>query len=774
MNRTRRYLFPLLCAALLTACSTTRRLGEGEVLYTGVKKMKITEAVDSTGRDGAVPGDVVSAVKEPLSVAPNNTLYTPWLRTPFPMGLWAYNHLYTPKEKGFKYWLYGKLSKEPVLISRVQPELRLKVVEELLGNHGYFGAETRYEFYPRKRNPKAGRVGYWVHIPLPYHLDSIAYLRLEGTIGRLVDSLRASSLIRKGMRYDLDTLTGERKRISDVLRNRGFYYFRPEYIEYQADTTQGERQVALRMRLRPGVPAEVLKPYRVGQVNLSLRNVTPGPWDTMRLRRMEVDYQKPLRIRPRVLARAVGIHPGDTFTVEAQNTTQTNLNKLGIFRYVNLNVPPVDSLRGADSLDITIDAALDKPLEAELEVDVSSKSNSFIGPGVIFSLRHNNIFRGGEVLTLKLNGNYEWQTGSRKQADGTKSSLLNSYEFGLNMSLGIPRLTPRFLGRRTRYSNRTTFQIGVDLMNRPQFFHMVSFNASAGFDFQTSPYSFHSLSVLKLVYNNLLSTTASFDRTMDENPAIALSFRNQFIPSVNYVYTFDRSYGARQKDRFFFQASATSAGNLLWAAMETFGKKGSKYLFGNQFSQFVKGVLEFKEYHRLGRYNTLASRLLVGAGWAYGNSSVMPYSEQFYIGGANSIRAFTIRSLGPGSYRPPEGNSNRYLDQTGDFKLEANIELRFRMMGRLNGAVFVDAGNIWLLKNDPQRPGGVLTAKGFFNDIALGTGFGLRYDISYLVLRADLGIGIHTPYPNPDKRGYYNIQSFKDGLGFHLAIGYPF
>lgn len=774
MNRTLRYLFPLLCAALLAACSTTRRLGEGEVLYTGVKKMKITEAVDSTGRDGAVPGDVVSAVKEPLSVAPNNTLYTPWLRTPFPMGLWAYNHLYTPKEKGFKYWLYGKLSKEPVLISRVQPELRLKVVEELLGNHGYFGAETRYEFYPRKRNPKAGRVGYWVHIPMPYHLDSIAYLRLEGPIGRLVDSLRASSLIRKGMRYDLDTLTGERKRISDVLRNRGFYYFRPEYIEYQADTTQGERQVALRMRLRPGVPAEVLKPYRVGQVNLSLRNVTPGPWDTMRLRRMEVDYQKPLRIRPRVLARAVGIHPGDTFTVEAQNTTQTNLNKLGIFRYVNLNVPPVDSLRGADSLDITIDAALDKPLEAELEVDVSSKSNSFIGPGVIFSLRHNNIFRGGEVLTLKLNGNYEWQTGSRKQADGTKSSLLNSYEFGLNMSLGIPRLTPRFLGRRTRYSNRTTFQIGVDLMNRPQFFHMVSFNASAGFDFQTSPYSFHSLSVLKLVYNNLLSTTASFDRTMDENPAIALSFRNQFIPSVNYVYTFDRSYGARQKDRFFFQASATSAGNLLWAAMETFGKKGSKYLFGNQFSQFVKGVLEFKEYHRLGRYNTLASRLLVGAGWAYGNSSVMPYSEQFYIGGANSIRAFTIRSLGPGSYRPPEGNSNRYLDQTGDFKLEANIELRFRMMGRLNGAVFVDAGNIWLLKNDPQRPGGVLTAKGFFNDIALGTGFGLRYDISYLVLRADLGIGIHTPYPNPDKRGYYNIQSFKDGLGFHLAIGYPF
>ncbi len=774
MNRCSKYTLLIVSAVFLAACSTTRRLGEGEMLYTGVRKMQITEAVDSTGRDGAVPEDVISAVKEPLSVAPNNTLYSPWVRTPFPMGLWAYNHLYTPKEKGIKHWLYGKLAKEPVLISRVQPELRLKVVEELLGNHGYFGAATRYEAYPRKRNPKAGRVGYWVHIPLPYHIDSISYLKVDGSAGMLIDSLKASSLIRKGMRYDLDTLVAERTRLTNILRNRGYYYFRPEYIEYQADTTQGDRQLALRMRLRPGVPPEVLNAYRVGQVTFSLRNATPGPWDTMHLRRMEVDYQKPLRIRPRVLMRAIEAEPGDLFTVEAQNKAQTNLNKLGIFRYVNLNVPSVDSLKGADSLNVMIDAALDKPLEAELEVDVSSKSNSFIGPGVIFSLRHNNLFRGGEVLTLKLNGNYEWQTGSRRQIDGTKSSLLNSYEFGLNMSLGLPRLAPRFLGRRTPYSNRTTFQMGADLMNRPDFFHMVSFNVSAGYDFQTSPYSFHSLSVLKLVYNRLLHTTASFDQTMDENPAIALSFRNQFIPSASYVYTFDRSYGVRQKDRLFLQVSATSAGNLLWAAMEAFGKKGNKYLFGNQFSQFLKGVVELKEYHRVGQFNTLASRLLVGAGWAYGNASVMPYSEQFYIGGANSIRAFTIRSLGPGSYRPPESSTNRYLDQTGNFKLEANVEFRFRMMGRLNGAIFVDAGNIWLLENDPQRPGGVLTAKGFFNDIALGTGFGLRYDISYLVLRADLGIGIHTPYPNPDKRGYYNIPSFKDGLGFHLAIGYPF
>ena len=223
------------------------------------------------------------------------------------------------------------------------------------------------------------------------------------------------------------------------------------------------------------------------------------------------------------------------------------------------------------------------------------------------------------------------------------------------------------------------------------------------------------------------------------------------------------------------QDSVTSAGNLLSGILRAFGERQPQTLFGNRFSQFVKEVSEVKFYHRIGRRNNwLATRLLVGAGYAYGNSEVMPYSEQFYIGGANSIRAFTIRSLGPGSYRPPADDRNGYLDQTGDFKLEANIEYRFGIMGRLNGAVFLDAGNIWLLKKDPKRPGAELKWKGFLNDIALGTGFGLRYDISYLVIRADLGIGLHTPYPNPDKKGYYNISSFKDGLGFHLAIGYPF
>lgn len=755
-------------ALLLSACSTTRRLGADEVLYTGVKKIRIEP--DS---GVVVTSAAESAVKEPLSVAPNNPLYSPYLRTPLPIGLWAWNYLYTPREKGFKYWFYKRLAKQPVLISKVQPQLRTKVAEQVLENYGYFGSQAEDSLLYRKHGRKA-KVDYTLRVAPAWHYSQIAYPDAEGGLKHLIDSLRTTSLLRVGAQYNMDSLTLERKRIAQVLRNRGYYYFRPEYLEYLADTTVRRREVDLRLNLKANVPEVALRPYRVGEVTVRLTNIKPGPVDTFRLRDAMVIAQRPMKIRPKVLSRSLALESGQLFTVDAQNLTQTNLNKLGIFRSVNLSVTPLDSLRGSDTLGVEIAAQTDYPLEAALETDVTSKSNSFLGPGITLKVSNNNLFRGGEVLAVRLNGSYEWQTGNKNS--GGRSSRLNSYELGLNGTLNIPRLLlPQGMLRRQKYPGSTAFQLGVDLMNRPDFFRLVAFSGSAGYNFQTSPYSRHALTLFKLTYNKLLHTTDEFDRTMDENPAIAMSFRNQFVPSINYTYTFDKTYGATGNRRFYWQNSVTSAGNLLSGVLSLFGEKQPQRLFGNEFSQFVKEVSEVKFYHRVGRRNNwLASRLLIGAGYAYGNSEVMPYSEQFYIGGANSIRAFTIRSLGPGSYRPPTDDRNGYLDQTGDFKLEANVEFRFALLGRLGGAVFLDAGNVWLLKNDPKRPGAELKWKGLLNEIALGTGFGLRYDISYLVIRADLGIGIHTPYPNPDKRGYYNISSFKNGLGFHLAIGYPF
>ena len=270
-----------------------------------------------------------SAAREPLSVAPNNPLYSPYVRTPLPIGLWAYNYLYTPREKGFKYWFYKRLAKEPVLISKVQPSLRAKVAEQALENHGYFGSRAADTLLYRKRGRKA-RVSYRLRVAPPWHYEGIAYPTAGGALQPLLDSLRSTSLLREGAQYNLDTLTLERRRMAQSLRERGYYYFRPEYLEYQADTTLSPRGVALRLNLKSDAPAVALKPYRVGKVTVRLTDPKPGRPDTLRLRGAEVIAQRPMRIRPRLLSRALTLERGELFTVGAQDRTLTGRFPVGL------------------------------------------------------------------------------------------------------------------------------------------------------------------------------------------------------------------------------------------------------------------------------------------------------------------------------------------------------------------------------------------------------------------------------------------------------------
>lgn len=771
MNRIYVYLLMPALSVLfvLGGCSTTRRLTEDEVLYTGVRKITINRPEEN------VPRSVISAVREPLSARPNNPLISPYIRTPLPIGLWAWNYLYTPEQRGFGHWLYRRLAKEPVLISMVNPKLRSEMANHILENNGYFNASTSYEIIPARRNSRKARISYTVNIPPPWFYDNITRLSAKGSLGRAVDSLMRTSLLSVGEQYNLNTLIAERDRISTALRQKGYYYFRPQFIEYLADTTRQERKVDLLMRFRGDTPPAALKAYNTGKIYVTMHNSIGGEWDSLSYKGVKIFHQKPLKVRPGVLVKNIPLKQGTLLTVADQEATQTNLTKLGIFRLVDLQVPPLNSLKGnEDSLDITINVALDKPLFSELEVNVSSKSNSFVGPGASFSVQHNNLFRGAEVLTVKLAASYEWQTGSKRQIEADRS-LVNSYELRFSTSLSYPRLiAPAFISRSPRFPTRTVFELGASLLSRSGFFKMASFDGSVTYDFQSSPYSYHSLAIPHLVYNKLITTTAKFDRIMAENPAIALSFQSHFIPSIRYTYTYDRTFGRKERTRLFWQGTAVEAGNILAGTFRLFGQRGAKNIFGNPFSQFVKGISDLRVFRSVGKNSLIATRLIVGAGHAYGNSQVLPYSEQFYIGGANSIRAFTIRSLGPGSFRPSGATTFGYFDQTGEFKLEANVEYRFRITGRLNGAVFVDAGNIWLLKEDPARPGGKLRWPEFWNEVALGTGAGLRYDLGFFVIRADLGIGLHTPYKNPATNRYFNVTRFGDVIGFHLAIGYPF
>lgn len=757
------YIGALLLLIATTACSTTGRIPADEMLYTGLKGIRYDNA-DSV----KLPDELKSEIRSAVNVAPNNYWKLVGWRYPFPLGLWVYNNWPNPP-KGFKHWIYEKLVEEPVLVSNVRPEVRTKMLDQLLDNNGYFSGATSYTLNKAK-NPKKASISYTVYPGQPYPIESMELLPDTSHLYHLIDSFACKdSYLMSGMRYSTDSLSDARIRITNRVRNNGYYFFQPSYIEYLADTVQTPGKVAMRMVLASKIPDFCLRKYSTGHITVNIFRANGGGTpDTIQYPDITIVQMMPSRLRRRILPECIRFRPGRTFSVRDMNRTQTYLSRLGIFSGIEIEAIP-DTASSPDNprLNVQINCTFDKPLEVSVEANATSKSNSYIGPGLIVGVTNRNIFGGGEQLSVKLNGSYEWQTGG-----GRKGGIFNSYEAGITTSLAVPRLiAPKFV-RRSRYQlNWTRFQLNADLLNRPHYFRMAQFNMSMSYDWRVTRHIQNTFTPFKLTYTKLMNTTEVFDSIMDANQAVALSFRSQFIPQMMYSFTFDK---ALDRDNLInWQFSVQEAGNVFWGIYELCGRHGEKELFGTPFSQFIKGTTQVVYNRRLSGDNWLVGRIATGAAHAYGNASQVPYAEQFYVGGANSIRAFTVRSIGPGSYHAPEGTPEDNFDQTGTFKFEANLEYRFPIFGPLHGAVFLDTGNVWLLKDDPQRPGGKLQASTFLRDLALGTGVGLRFDIGMLVLRGDLGIGIHAPY-DTGHGGYYNMPSFGKSLAFHLAIGYPF
>ena len=770
MNQ-RNYLIGLLLGLLSWSCSTTKNLPEGAVLYTGISKIEIQQPdASEAGRS------TVEEVEAALAYPPNNALLgSSSVRVPFPFGLWVYN-AFVNKEGKVSRWIFNKLAAKPVLISTVNPDVRVKVARNLLNEYGYFNGATSYALVPDKKDPRKAKIAYQVTMNQPYTIDSILYVRMRNRVDSLLPRLSSERLIRKGDNFNVVRLQEERERIADRLRDNGYYYFRPEYMIYQADTTITPGKVSLRIVPKEGMPRNALIPWKLGNVDFYLNGYrNEQPTDSIRYKDLTIHYEGKLRVRPKVLYDRLYFRPGDRYSQTQQERSQTALARLGIFRYAEFQYAPRDTMRRQDTLDLRIHTVYDLPLDGELELNVTAKSNDQIGPGAVFSVTKRNMFGGGETFGVKLRGSYEWQTGNKLDAGGSK---INSYELGLSTTLTFPRLLFPTLGKRDlNFPATTTFRIYADQLNRARFFKMLSFGGDASYEFQPSATSHHSVTPFKLAYNLLQHTTAEFDSIADSNKALMKSLQDQFVPSMSYTYTYDDSPITTKRHHVWLQGSITQAGLLMNAAYAIAGKpfdKEGKKLFGNPFAQFIKGTVEARYNYQLGENQRLVGRIMAGAIYSYGNARTAPYNEQFYGGGANSVRAFTIRSIGPGRYyQSSDENKYAYIDRTGDLKFEANLEYRFPIMGDLHGATFLDCGNIWLLREDPDRPGGRLKAGHFFKDLALGTGFGFRYDMDFLVIRFDVGIGLHLPYET-GKSGYYNLPRFKDGMGYHFAIGYPF
>ena len=767
---------------MLVACSTTSHLPEGEVLYTGVKKMKVH------GQHGTAAEDLALAeVKSALAYKPNGSLLgSSSKRSPFQVGLWIYNAYVDKPRVGFNKWMFNSFAGTPVTISSVSPETRTKVATNILQNYGYFRGDVDYSLIDQ-RNPRKQRISYDINLGEPYLYDSIRYAFRDSIQDSILRATEEDVYLHKGDQFSTLNLTNEKDRIVNAFRNNGYYYYRPDYIRYFADSTNIPYRVKLLVVPDIDTPDNALRKFYFGNTSVYIRQsrtsvanqqrrrnrLTNVYDDSIQYRRLKIAYQgERIPIAPRVMMKNFKFHSRQMFRQSRVDQTLTNLHRMNIFSNVKFSFIPRDTTGVNDTIDTRLDLTMDQLIDAEINFSFTHKSNSQVGPagGIVLSKR--NAFHHGETLAVGLRGSYEWTTRNMYGED----KRINSYLAALDLSLSYPWIAFPWLNKRFyRYPTATEFKITLEQRKRAYYYRLMSSTIEANYDFQTSRSWSHRLTPLTVTYNKMQNTTERFDSISFFNQALYVSLQDIFIPGQQYTITYDNTWNNRIRHTMHFDGTVKQASNFLNLTNALLGfpyhEKGKK-LLSTPYSQFLKFNLQLKNIFHITEKSSIATRVQVGAIWTYGNSNYAPYSELFYVGGANSIRAFTIRSIGPGSYHDPY-DWKLYLDQTGDIKLELNAEYRFPIINAFQGAIFVDAGNVWLMHGDNYHIGGKLGDDGFFKSLALGTGLGLRYDLDFLILRLDLGIGIHAPY-DTGKSSYYNIRKFKDGLGLHFAVGYPF
>ena len=822
----------LLCACalglLLSACSETKNLAEGELLYVGIKRIDYDKhrpaPVDTARQKGVIAalGDAYNTVagllqqenhaatsvlapkaddkmqqdslrnlqrqdrenydlaraevEAVLAKAPNNSLLgSSYHRFPLPIGLWLYNR-HVNKTGGYHRWMMNNFAANPIYLTTVNPRVRTRVAQNTLRNFGYFRAQTAFDTIPQK-NLKKAKVSYTVHPGPLFRLDTIAYQQFPEPADSLVRATLRKGLLKQGAPFSVRNLDGERTRLSNLFRDHGYFYFQPSYITFRADTLMRPLHVQLQVRPSTTIPEEAKRPYYIGNTHIKVYDTNDRELvDSLSWGSWTYAFSgKPKRpvMKPVALLRMPTYRRGQLYNQTYMNFVQTAVSNMGIFSQQDFKLVPRDTTPGNDTLDVYLTLRLDKPYDAELRAGIANKSNGLLGPGVSFSMSRINAFRGAEKVTLDLHGSYEWMTGAQSKG---KSQVINSYEYGADLQLQFPRIT--LLGLFPRLNRRaytsTTYQLSANWLNRSGYYGQVNFSARIGYSYQRKWTRKHELTLFRLDYNQLLHTSDKYNEIINQNPTLSVSMRDQLVPSMQYVFTYQSPRRARNPRTFTLDVKEAGnlTGGIYQLAGQPWGRKG-KTLLGVPFSQYVRLQVQFVDRIKLFSTRTyLVGRLLAGTVFSYGNATMAPYVDVFSIGGANSLRAFGVRTIGPGSYHP-ENSKYSYIDQVGNLKLEANLEYRFPLVADLHGAIFADAGNVWQLRPDKARPGANITARRFGREIALGTGFGLRYDLEFLVIRFDVGVGIHAPY-DTGRRGYYNMPKFWDSLGYHIAVGYPF
>lgn len=756
-------IIPLLLAVLLVgSCSSTSSVPEGDQLYIGLKPIEYKE-YEKNDHFYAVQEEVEAA----LATAPNGAFFGSSYHRTIPYKLWIWNNFSNSETKLGK-WIAKTFGSAPVLMSWVNPELRTSVAQSVLRKHGYLGGTVSY-MVEQQKNPKKAKIAYTVNMNELSTVDTLEYVNFPSLSDSLIRLHVDEARIKPGDPFDVSALDAERSRLSTLFRNNGFYYYQPSYASYLADTLAVPGKVHLRLQLADNIPAAASHKWYIGKMNVNIMKQSMEQLrDTFTYRRLTLAFNgKKPPIRARLLLRHLRLLPKQQFSYDAYMESADRLSNSGQYSSVQFAFTPQDTTALCDTLDMTVSCVLNKPYEAYVETNYSNKINGRTGPEIVVGFKKKNAFRGGEVIDLNLHGAYEWQTNGQ-------GSDYNSYEYGTDLSVSFPRMIVPFL-KPYRYYNtpNTTVRASTNVVNRPGYFKMHTASGDWTYKWQPTDRKKHEFSPLTIKYQHLTYATHKFDSIMYANPYLYATMQDIFIPKM--IYSFTYTSPKKYRNPIYWNITASEAGNILSLGYMAAGKKWGdegKEMFKNAYAQFFKVESDFTKTWATGLKSQLVGHINVGLVYSYGNMKATPYSEQFYVGGANSIRAFPVRSVGPGSYYTDEARLS-YLDQTGDMKFLANLEYRFNLFGNLYGAAFIDAGNVWGLKDDGYRSGARFKLKNIAKEMALGTGVGVRYDLEFLILRLDWGVGLHMPY-DTGKSDYYNIRRFKDSHSLHLAVGYPF
>ena len=752
---------------VLCSCTATKFLPEGDRLYDGAEvellsseKIKNKKFIIKNAEEALRP----KRNKKFLGSRPK---------------LWFYYTAGDSAKKGFRKWVKNKLGEPPVYMSNVKPGETAKFIDAKLFNIGIFETATSFEVKERK---KTASVKYISAVHKAFVVKEINYPSGDDILSELITLSRKESLIKLGSDYNLIVLKNERERIDAMLKDQGYYYFNADYLLFRADTNDKERSVILELTLKEETPYQALLAYRINKIYIDPEYSLQAYRDTIKKDTLLIDgvifYGEP-KMRPKVILRSVFLKENDLYSRKNHNITLSRIMSMGNFRFVNVRFTDSDT-SNPGFLDATILLTTMPKRTFRSEFTLVSKSNDFIGPKLDLNHKNRNTFNGAELLNLNLSGSVESQISG-------KYKNLYSYEISPKIELYFPRFIVPFNinNPNSFYVPKTKFAVGYSYLKRIDYFNLTSLQMSYGFKWKESIKSEHELNPININYTSITNKSPQFDALLNSNPFLKKSYEEQFIVGTLYSYLFNEQVIPNQKSQFYLNPTVEIAGNSLSFASKLLS--GSKATAENQqkfagsvYSQFARVTVDARNYFNFPNKNKIAVRVYGGVGKAYGNSSILPYNKQFFSGGPNSVRAFQINSLGPGTYFQTDENTSAFLELGGDVKIEMNAEYRCNLFSVFKGAAFIDAGNVWLAKSNETINTQPFSINRFYKELGIGTGVGLRLDASFFVLRFDVATPLHKPWLEEGNRWVIDQIDFgsggwrSDNLLLNIAIGYPF